>query len=477
MKSQWTLGLLVGVCACGQEPFLEGDSTDGGESGAIEGTGARWEPSDPEDPEPPAPDADPECEARWLEPREPNVIVDAEFSCRISGFGRYGLSVASLDDTAMVTLADSNREWVVRVGAEAIEPLRGGPERLDQHIHTTVDGNGELLVSTVSYVAGGYLWEVWRVGPQWEQLVATEVGHGSRVTGLDATATGEIAAWLELDGSPIVARASTGWAFEPALDLEGAVPTARALSPEGREVVVGHTTDPDTGLAQSFGRVGGSKTVPLDEPGDANVELLLLAPTQGRVFPRDAPAHRAVRGTLGDLGASSIDGWTSLPGAEMASARCRFDWNNVFVDEGCEDCWEQGAGRFGQAVSVARTTEGDLFVAYLHADVDRHYQYNYWCTHPDGDFCSCETYVWDSGSTFGLRLVVVRDDASVSTLLSLPLDVDPDGHELSGPGDSLALDVRGDRAAIAVKLGSAPARAIVVDLSGIDGFAGDGQSR
>ncbi len=475
MKCRWMFGLLLGVCACenGAPGALE--PMGGGDTGTIEATGERWEPSDTEDPvpEPPIPDSDvDDCVGRWLDTDEPTVLIDAELDCRLSGFGRYGLSVSSLDGAAVISLADSRGGWVVRAGGDAIEPLRGGPERArGQRMLSTVDDNGDLVVSTVSYTEGRHMWQVWRLEKDWQLLAAADVGPSASVFALDSTATGEIAAWLDVDGAPMVARASAGWRLEPALELERAVVTSRALTPQGVEVAAGFRTDPETGLTETLARVAGGAATPLEEPAEGPVEVLLLSPTQGRSFPVGAADYRATRGTQGDLGVSEAGGWVNLPGTEMASARCPFDWGSLRDDDDCEDCSEEGSGRFGQAVSVARLPGGELLVAYVHADLDRRYSYHFWCTHPDGAYCSCDTLISDNGSAFGLRLVVVRDDGSMSTLLSLPLDVEPNGRESSAPGEVLALDVRDERAAIAIRLADAPLRALVVDVSGIDSLS------
>jgi len=142
------------------------------------------------------------------------------------------------------------------------------------------------------------------------------------------------------------------------------------------------------------------------------------------------------------------------------------------VDGDCDQCSEQGAGRFDRAVAVARTDDGTLLIAYVHANLDRHFDYDYWCTNPDGDFCSCSTVFWDEGSSFELRLSAVTRRGRVIPILTEPLEGATNGNESTNPGDMVALDAGGDRAALAVRFASRTVRVMLVDISGIEALAG-----
>jgi len=471
---RWMFGTVLVFAGCVDAPVVDGGTTYDATSGLIEGTGERWQSeSSGGESEPPPRVDEPECSARWRVHAEPRVLVDAEFECDSSGFTNEGLSVASLGDSAVVALADAARTWVVRAAADVVAPLPDGPELFqNERLHTTVDANGELVLTGIVRREGELLWEVWAFGTRWRRLVSAGVEPGSSVMGIDASPSGDIAVWLELVGVRAITRARDGWVIQPALDLDEAVPTSSALAADDAEVVVGYSADTDAGTIQPLGRTHGEPAAPLSPAIAGSAKVLLAVPTRGRAFPSHTAPVAALSGTRESLSVLHADGRVPLVDAAMASKGCRLEWDEVAGGDDCEDCWEEGSGRLGQAVSVARTDEGTLLVAYVHANLDRYYRYNYWCSHPDGEYCSCETLILDQGSSFEVRLLAVHRDGQVSAVVALPLQEAPDGRESTGPGDLIDLDAAGDRAAIAVRLGSEPVRVFVVDTSGVDSLAG-----
>jgi hypothetical protein len=463
-------GLAIAWIGCGESdaPSRSEDASTADVGAPIGGTGDQWDP-DPttgdQDEPPPAEEAD--CTAQRFTPTDDRVLVDAAFECRSGGFGRRRFSVASVEDTALVAVGGGgSRSWVVRVSANEVVPLPGDVESLRDSVQTVVRTDGAALVSgTTLRESAHHYWELWAFEDQWQLLA--DIPELVRDARLEASPTGQLAVWMTVGGVHSIARSDNNWVLHPAAELEGATRRAFGLAPDGDEWVFGTSTDP-LGRTRLF---GASEREPMHLLGEYTepVEFVLAAPTSARA---DAPAYALLVGTPSGFTALWPDTSVEVPQASMASPRCPFNWDEVYDPTSCEDCTEQGSGRLGQSVAVARTQDDVLLAAYIHTTVDRHFQYNYWCSNPDGEICSCETFVWDDGSTFELRVLAVLRDGRVNTLLQLPLPDAPDGQEATGPGDQVAISTHGDRAAVAVRLQREPLRALVLDLSDLDALAG-----
>jgi len=107
----------------------------------------------------------------------------------------------------------------------------------------------------------------------------------------------------------------------------------------------------------------------------------------------------------------------------------------------------------------------------VHATLDRDFEYHFWCTDPDGEYCSCDTLYWDEGSSFELRLVAVGRSGEITPLLAREIAGHPYGRESTSPQD-IALDTRDDRVALAVRFASSTVRVLLLDTSDL-GDLGD----
>jgi hypothetical protein len=415
----------------------DGDYGTGGTGGEPPGGTGGEEPGDA-------------CADAQREPDDPRVLFDADVACTHTMFARYGVAAAAAADAVYVATAGFDASWVFRVDAQDVDPIASAPYLVQQRALASMDAAGGLLVAGVVDGDPQQL-SISRWDGSWFAEVVEIDGGVEWLVDLAGAADGRALAWLYSGAERWVSAAQTDGS-STVVDAgvpDGAVNPRFTTALDGRELAASHM--PIDGERWRLAvRQGDEPTVHL---GDA----LTDAPTacipvrDSAIGMPDSAAPFVVLSARDD--ALVLDS-PAQPNASLPmpdSARMQSACPVPEEGQAClPSCHDVASGRLDDAIAAARTADGTVWVAWVHADIDRTVGYVEACDDTKGS-CWCDAEITDDASRYALRLAAVRADGTSETALVVPLADDPCGDQVLGPGDALDLHAHGDRLAIVVR--------------------------
>lgn len=385
------------------------------------------------------------CRSATRTPTDPLVQLDVDVACDHTMFARYGVATAATDDAVYVATAGFEESWVFRVDATSATPLADTPRLVQQRLLATLDDDGGLVVAGL---ANDGTLSIARHSGAWSTHEIEIPGGTEELVDLDAV-DGRIArAWLR-DGENrwrVVGRGEAGWNVEPAALPSGATTPRFAIATSGDDVAATHVYDVDADAWRLGARVGAGEDLVL---GDATVEQpSACIPVRG-----DATDGLAPFTVLSARADALVLDSPATPSASLAIADSYALDGTCDVHDGAAclpTCHDEGDGRLDDAIAAARTEDGSVWVAWVHARIDRALEYVERCDENEGS-CWCDEEIVDDASSYSVRVVAVRPDGAVEPALEIPLVDDPCGDQILAPGDALDLHAHGSRLAIVVR--------------------------
>jgi hypothetical protein len=385
------------------------------------------------------------CRSAAREPSDPRVQFDVDVACDHTMFARYGVATAIADDAVFVATAGFEESWVFRVDATSATPVADAPRLTQQRLFAAVDGDDGLLVAGLA--DDGRL-ALARYGETWTTDAIAIPGGTEELVDVDAAADDTPRAWLR-DGENrwrVIGRGDAGWNVDPAAMPAGAVTPRFAIATTGDDVAATHLYDLDADAWRLGVRVGGAEEVLL---GDATVEQpSACIPVRG-----DATVGLAPFTVLSARADALVIDSPTTPTTSLSIADSHALDSTCDAHNGAEclpDCHDVGDGRLDDAIAAARTDDGSVWVAWVHARIDRDLTYVESCDENKGS-CWCDEEIEDDASSYTVRVVAVRPDGTVEPALEIPLADDPCGDQILAPGDALDLHAHGSRLAIVVR--------------------------
>lgn len=345
------------------------------------------------------------------------IVVDLDLDCQDPRVATLGLSVAPAPDTTW--LATTTYEDRMLLSADAAGVERVGDDVLPadmvfEWVFLALSPGGEAAMLSKT---GGVGWgptEHWGgLGEAWSRSVVQEE---SAPRGLEIDAAGAPHAWLELKGrKPAVATlaADGTWTTEVVALSEGEEVVDHTVTTDGQDAVF--VLDGFNGDWQYRTLIGGQDQpvgAAISHPWSLGLKAARGAPTaEGPAFaaaimhPDGIHIVYPMNGSLTEV---------TVPDTTLIDPKC-----SRLAGECGASCSDKMTGVMRDSMALARTADGQLWLAHVETSIDISVHYEGGC--PDPEECSCATQIDHDNGKSTLHLTRIRPDGSApQSVLALP---------------------------------------------------------
>lgn len=414
------------------------------------------------------------------------ITADLLVRCDVAGFGRPGPRVAPLAEGDGIYLVTASEEhaWFVTLSKDGSADFEELPDGFDRHpIHLTLSPEGRPALAVdqhhpqdVSWDHGVVVYEPLESDPI-EHSVAPE---GGDIGSFEYDAAGRLHLGYR-SGPKILTHVARG--ADGDFSIAGTFPWETGFAPawtDGGTLVSLSWAESDAGFYLTAST--GNETQPLHAPLDVRSIYPIVAPPALPKTEMVAEESFVVAGYGNALVPSVVvvestdDGLfeLELDLPPPLSPRCLQD-HDGYSRGSCPETCEEVVDGIGGDISLARTSDGRIWVSFLHTFVDETQVYTESCWTDDGDGCACNIEVTRNGTHTDVVLLELdlaasraREALRVSTRSTDPFRMVGQPLDLRAFGTELAIGVNArvlDRDASRLSL-----RVFEVDTSRIEHF-------